>query len=94
MAIQNAAARTLFATLAPTTVMTGNVTQIVVDLVDIAVSGERTEARGRLRKMLPPVATFAAGALVGALSFGTVGYAALIAPLVTTALVLALNRRS
>jgi uncharacterized membrane protein YoaK (UPF0700 family) len=94
MAIQNATARTLFATLAPTTVMTGNVTQIVVDLVDIAVSGEGMEARGRLRKMLPPVATFAAGALAGALSYGMIGYAALIAPLVTTTLVLALNRRS
>jgi uncharacterized membrane protein YoaK (UPF0700 family) len=94
MAIQNAVARTLFATLAPTTVMTGNVTQIVVDLVDIAVSGEGTEARGRLRKMLPPVATFAAGALIGALSYGLVGYAALVAPLVTTTLVLVLNRRS
>jgi uncharacterized membrane protein YoaK (UPF0700 family) len=93
MAIQNAAARTLFATVAPTTVMTGNVTQIVVDLVDTAASGEHEEARGRLRKMLPPVATFAAGALAGALSYGMVGYAALIAPLVTTALVLALYRR-
>ena len=92
MAIQNATARTLFATLAPTTVMTGNVTQIVVDLVDTAASGEH-EARGRLRKMLPPVATFAAGALAGALSYGVAGYAALIAPVVTTALALALYRR-
>jgi uncharacterized membrane protein YoaK (UPF0700 family) len=83
----------LFATLAPTTVMTGNVTQIVVDLVDTAASGEHEEARGRLRKMLPPVATFAAGALAGALSYGVAGYAALIAPVVTTALVLALYRR-
>ena len=72
--------------------MTGNVTQIVVDLVDTAASGEH-EARGRLRKMLPPVATFAAGALAGALSYGVAGYAALIAPVVTTALVLALCRR-
>ena len=94
MAIQNAAARTLFASLAPTTVMTGNVTQIIVDLVDMGVSGERTETRGRLRKMLPPVATFAAGALAGALSYGLVGYAALIAPLVTTVVVLTLHRRN
>jgi uncharacterized membrane protein YoaK (UPF0700 family) len=94
MAIQNAAARTLFASLAPTTVMTGNVTQIIVDLVDMAVSDECTEARGRVRKMLPPVATFAAGALAGALAYGWVGYAALTAPIMTTALVLTLNRRS
>jgi uncharacterized membrane protein YoaK (UPF0700 family) len=80
--------------MAPTTVMTGNVTQIIVDLVDMGVSGERTEARGRLGKMLPPVATFAVGALAGALSYGLVGYAALIAPLMTTVLVLTVHRRS
>src|SRR5258708_36260206 len=34
MGVQNAAARLAFGDLAPTTVMTGNVTQIVIDLVD------------------------------------------------------------
>ena len=94
MAVQNAASRTLFASLAPTTVMTGNVTQIVIDLVDI---GHRAGNRRRghaSRKMLPPVLTFAAGALSGALLYSSVGYAALIAPIVATIAVLALHRRN
>ncbi|MFC6520859.1 DUF1275 family protein [Undibacterium arcticum] len=35
MAVQNAASRLLFGALSPTTVMTGNVTQVVIDAVDI-----------------------------------------------------------
>lgn len=93
MAIQNTAARTIFASLAPTTVMTGNVTQIVIDLVDLMLLDEQQEARGRLRKMLPPVITFAAGALAGALTYGLVGFAALTAPIVAIAGVALIYRR-
>jgi uncharacterized membrane protein YoaK (UPF0700 family) len=94
MAVQNAASRTLFASLAPTTVMTGNVTQIVIDLVDIAASRGQPETRARVGKMLPPVLTFAVGALSGALLYSSVGYGALIAPIVATIAVLALHRRN
>ncbi|WP_374382420.1 YoaK family protein [Dongia sp.] len=85
MAIQNTASRTIFAALAPTTVMTGNVTQIVIDLVDVALVDEQKEAKARLRKMSPPVLTFAVGALTGALAYGFVGFAALAAPIVAIA---------
>ena len=51
MAIQNAASRTIFASLAPTTVMTGNVTQVVIDLVDLMAAGGQPDARGRLRRI-------------------------------------------
>jgi len=86
MAIQNAASRTIFAALAPTTVMTGNVTQIVIDLVDLMSAKQgRAEAGARLRKMAPPVATFAIGALAGALFYSVIGYLALITPIAATA---------
>lgn len=92
MAIQNAASRTIFAALAPTTVMTGNVTQIVIDLVDLA-SGGRSEARTRLRKMGLPVLTFAMGALAGALLYSAVGYLAVIVPILAVGAVLMLHGR-
>ncbi len=47
MAIQNAASRTVLASLAPTTVMTGNVTQIVIDLVEIAHPMPNAQKRSR-----------------------------------------------
>src|SRR5262249_51691159 len=55
MAIQNVAARTVFSAFAPTTVMTGNVTQTVMDAVEVAFGADASAARSRLRKMLPPV---------------------------------------
>lgn len=92
MAIQNTASRTIFATLAPTTVMTGNVTQIVIDLVDMMLADGEGEAKARLRKMLPPVLTFAVGALTGALAYGFLGFAALVAPIVAIAGVALIHR--
>ena len=91
MAIQNAASRTIFAALAPTTVMTGNVTQIVIDLVDLTAGG-KADARARLHKMTPPVLTFAAGALAGALLYSLVGYLAVIVPGLAIGAILALHR--
>jgi uncharacterized membrane protein YoaK (UPF0700 family) len=90
MAIQNAASRTVFASLAPTTVMTGNVTQIVIDLVDMAAArGSSDQARGRLRKMLPAVIAFATGALAGALGYVLSEFWCLLAPIAAIVVLLA-----
>jgi uncharacterized membrane protein YoaK (UPF0700 family) len=94
MAIQNAASRTAFAALAPTTVMTGNVTQIVIDLVDLArAHAVSNEMRGRLRKMVPAVAAFAVGALAGAIGYVAAGFWCLAVPIVATGAVLLLHPR-
>jgi len=71
MGMQNALSRTSLLDLGPTTIMTGNTTQIVVDLVDLpGASGPQREAiRRRLRKMGPALAAFALGAILGALGF-------------------------
>ncbi len=68
MAVQNVGARAVFTHLAPTTMMTGNVTQIAIDLVDLAIArGRPDEAlRARILKTWPPVAAFALGAIGGA----------------------------
>jgi uncharacterized membrane protein YoaK (UPF0700 family) len=94
MAIQNVAARTVFASHAPTTVMTGNVTQIVMDAVEVAFGGDAAPAKARLRKMLPPVFGFAIGAIAGGLGFVHLGYWCLIAPLLAILCAAALHRRA
>jgi uncharacterized membrane protein YoaK (UPF0700 family) len=84
MAVQNTASRIVFSKLAPTTVMTGNVTQVVIDGVDL-LRGLPAEAaavtRARAARMAPPVVAFAVGAIGGALAFRAAGFAALVVPL-------------
>src|SRR5271170_4021917 len=83
MGVQNAASRTVFAAWSPTTVMTGNVTQVVMDCVDYASSRDaqvRAAARARFAKFGPPVLGFAAGAVGGAVLFGIVGFWCLLLP--------------
>jgi len=69
MAVQNVGARAVFTHLAPTTMMTGNVTQVAIDLVDLALARGRPDAalKARIRKTWPPVAAFALGAVSGAI---------------------------
>ncbi|WP_165187117.1 YoaK family protein [Caulobacter soli] len=95
MGVQNAAARTVFAHLSPTTVMTGNVTQIVLDLVSLT-EGEisRADALARIRKMAPPVGAFALGAIAGGLGFAAVGFWCILAGIVAILAALLVNRPS
>ena len=75
MGVQNAASRTVFAHLSPTTVMTGNVTQMVLDIVSLTERDvPADEARMRIRKMLPPVLAFAIGAIAGGVGFAAAGF--------------------
>jgi uncharacterized membrane protein YoaK (UPF0700 family) len=71
MGIQNSLSRTSLADLGPTTIMTGNTTQIVIDLVDLPSASEmqRKAIRDRLKKMVPALAGFALGAALGALGY-------------------------
>ena len=86
MGVQNAAARLAFSDLAPTTVMTGNVTQLVLDLVELLRSGA-TDAglRQRIKKFFWPVLAFACGALGGAFVYMHVSLWALALPLIIIA---------
>lgn len=84
MAIQNALSRTSLAELGPTTIMTGNSTQIVIDLVDLLGTKEpeaRAAIRQRLAKMGPSVLAFAAGAILGAMLFRHASYRAVALPI-------------
>jgi uncharacterized membrane protein YoaK (UPF0700 family) len=84
MGIQNAVGRLILSDLAPTTIMTGNTTQIVIDLVDRWRGGTdaRTAARLRLVKMLPPLLAFAVGAIAGAFALAIWSFWCLLVPIV------------
>ena len=95
MGVQNAAGRLAWSTLAPTTVMTGNVTQLVIDIVDLLRAGGADPAlRERIGKFFWPVAAFAAGAISGAFAYHFVSFWALALPLLVLAVPFALGDRA
>jgi uncharacterized membrane protein YoaK (UPF0700 family) len=83
MAIQNTAARTFLNGLPPTTVMTGNMIQVIVDVVDIAYGhGPLDSKRARLARLGPMLLAFIAGTVLGAVGYITIGFYCLIVPIV------------
>lgn len=82
MAVQNTAARTFMSSLPPTTVMTGNLMQIIVDVVDVLHRHGKLEPKyDRLSRLVPLMLAFSAGAIGGAVGYATIGFFALIAPI-------------
>ncbi|WP_321931393.1 YoaK family protein [Paraburkholderia guartelaensis] len=86
MGVQNAHGRIVTGPGVPNTVMTGNVTQVVLDTIDILSPQMPTDARAlartRLGKMLPTILAFAVGAILGALAYRHAGFWALLLPCV------------
>ncbi|TFW22771.1 YoaK family protein [Duganella callida] len=78
MAVQNCYGKLLLGKTAATTVMTGNVTTLVIEAVD-AMRGDR-EALGRCRKLAWPVVAFGVGCMGGAVAFVNVGFHGLLLP--------------
>jgi len=89
MGVQNAATRLVLASLAPTAVMTGNVTQLVIDGVDLLRGTADDATRRRFAKFFWPIVAFGAGAIGGAFGYRHAGFAALLIPILLL-LVLAL----
>jgi len=81
MGVQNAAGRLAWPALTPTTVMTGNVTQVVIDGVDLLRGAAGPEVRERWKRFIWPVLAFAAGALAGAFAYAAWRFWALGLPL-------------
>jgi uncharacterized membrane protein YoaK (UPF0700 family) len=71
MAIQNATCRLVFPEHPPTTVMTINLTQASIDLVDMnrSVPGLSDTARRRFERTAPVIGAFAAGVVFGAYGY-------------------------
>ena len=95
MSVQNTASRSVFSHLTPTTVMTGNLTQLVMDLVDLANfatgspdADDKAAALARVNKAWPPVAAFGVGSLTGALGYAHAGFWVLLVPCLALAALL------
>ena len=81
MGVQNASSRLAYSDLSPTTVMTGNVTQLVLAIVDLMRGVADTALRDRIGKLFWPVLAFGCGAISGALACQRIALWALALPL-------------
>ncbi|WP_296947877.1 YoaK family protein [uncultured Massilia sp.] len=85
MGVHNAAGKLQFGRLAPTTVMTGNVTELLIDMTDMA-SGRATQAvRERFVKFFWPVLAFALGCIAGGTAYVWFGFWCMLPALVLLA---------
>jgi uncharacterized membrane protein YoaK (UPF0700 family) len=77
MGVQNALMREALGTSCPTTVMTGNLTQFIIEIVELAsrkiglagdveTPSKRAQLRSRLTRVAIPLSSFVLGALLGA----------------------------
>jgi uncharacterized membrane protein YoaK (UPF0700 family) len=84
MGVQNAHPKLIQRPGVPNTVMTGNVTQVILDVVDMlsadTADNVRATARARFAQMMPAVVAFAIGAMAGALGLRYLGFWALLVP--------------
>ena len=86
MAVQNAAHRIHLGAVPPSTIMTGNTTQVMIDLADCIrglPADQRAATVARLQAMSKAIASFAIGAAIAAFLFSTVRmWCFAVAPLV------------
>jgi uncharacterized membrane protein YoaK (UPF0700 family) len=80
MGAHSAASKLLLTNLAPTSMMTGNVTQLVIDTVDRLRGAADAATRARCAKFFWPVLAFALGCAAAAFAYLAVGFAALAVP--------------
>lgn len=85
MGAHSAISRLCLGHLAPTSVMTGNVTQLVIDAVDVMRGADDPGLRSRFVKFFWPVLAFAVGCIAAAFGFQRFGFAALVVPLLILA---------
>jgi uncharacterized membrane protein YoaK (UPF0700 family) len=81
MGVQNAAGRIAWSALIPTTVMTGNVTQLVIDAVDLVRGAGDAAVRERFGRFVWPVLAFGAGAIAGGFGWLHAALLSLLLPL-------------
>jgi len=92
MGAHSAISRLLLGHLAPTSMMTGNVTQIVIDAVDLLRGADDPGLKTRFAKVLWPLLSFAVGCIVAAFGYLWFGFAALALPVLILVGLLVLER--
>ncbi len=94
MAMQNAVQRVHFVGMPPTTLMTGNITQAILDANDLIWGLERVDTatvRARLARTVRGIVSFAAGCAVAALLYYGLGFWCLAAPVAVGAIIVMLT---
>ncbi|MCE3603821.1 DUF1275 domain-containing protein [Massilia sp. P8910] len=81
MGAHSASSRLLLAQLAPTSMMTGNVTQVVIDSIDVLRGAGDAATGARCGKFFWPVLAFGTGAIAAAFAFKAFGFIALMVPI-------------
>jgi uncharacterized membrane protein YoaK (UPF0700 family) len=95
MAVQNAVQRVYLASIPPTTLMTGNTTQAVLDAVDIVWGAKHDDTiavRARFARTLRGIVWFAGGCTVAAVLYYWFGFWCLVVPVVVGAATAILRR--
>jgi uncharacterized membrane protein YoaK (UPF0700 family) len=91
MGAHSATSRLLLAHLAPTSMMTGNVTQIVIDTID-AIGGKADSSLAeRCAKFLWPLLAFGTGAIAAAFAYVNLGFISLLVPLAILSVLIGLD---
>ncbi len=85
MGFQNALARLILPAFPPTTIMTGNTTQFVIDVIDLLRGDEtlRAAALSRVKRMGPVLLAFVLGTSCGALGYSNFSFLCLLGPIAT-----------
>ena len=86
MGAHSGASKLLLAHLAPTSMMTGNVTQLVIDTVDFLRGVADAATRARIAKFSSLILAFALGCGAAAFAYIAVGFVALAVPVAILAL--------
>lgn len=81
MGMHSAYTRLLMPHLPPTSMMTGNVTQIVLDVLELLLGRGNSETKERISKFFWPIVGFACGAMTAALGYLHFGFWALLIPI-------------
>ena len=96
MAVQNAVQRAHLASVPPTTIMTGNTTQAMLDVIDLVGGSDPTQVaavRTRFRRTIRAIFWFAVGCAVAALLYAWIGFWNLAVPVVVGASTVILRLR-
>ncbi len=88
MGVHNAAGKLQFSRIAPTTVMTGNVTELLIDMTDLVAGHATPAAHEKFIRFVWPVLAFAVGCILGGAGYVAAGFWCLLAPIATVAVLL------
>lgn len=81
MGVHSGCGRILLTDLTPTGMMTGNVTQLVIEFVELVLEGADSKARRDVVRYLWPIIAFGLGALLAAFVYARYGFQAMVVPI-------------